>query len=93
MNLTQITRLLARKQKRLNYLRESFQSAEVDQEEKLEISGLLDTYAMLLSRVASLGESGASEPIAHLDKIEREINTKFENFRLRTSKLFESLSD
>jgi len=90
MDLTQKTRLLARKQKRLNYLRDSFKSSSIDAEDKTEISALLDTYAMLLSKIATSKETESEEAGRHLDKVERELNSIFENFRLRTSNLYDS---
>lgn len=77
---------LARRQKRLAYWRAAFTPNIIDAELGREISGMLDTYALLLAKsTKQASEAEQKETRSRLLTTERELTGLFEARRLRTS--------
>ncbi|MCB0324099.1 MAG: hypothetical protein KDD69_11020 [Bdellovibrionales bacterium] len=78
--------LLARRQKRLLYWRNRFQTELPSQEQSERIRELFATYQQLLTKMAmEAHDSDAAETELRLESIERELTSLFEARRLMTS--------
>jgi len=79
---------LGRKFKRLRYWQQGFKSATLSEQHKSEITALLDTYALLISKISKEEDATAiQEAMSRLSTVERQLTTLFEDFRLATSAL------
>lgn len=79
---------LAKRQKRLNYWQERFARAALTDSQRSEINAQLNTFALLLAKVAKAGNEGeANEAFQQLLASERELANLFEALQYKTSPL------
>ena len=84
---TDIHMILGRSQKRLQYLKHYLSGKALHQEMLPEIRALLQTYALLMSKLALAGsDREQAETYERLLDIDRKLITAFEAARLETSK-------
>ena len=89
---TRLPLVLAQRYKRLRYFQEKFQnvhpSKRLSESELKETKGLLETFALLISKAAkSASEEELTEADQRLSAIERQLTALFDQRRLATSAL------
>ena len=78
--------VLAQRQKRLHYVSEQFKSAQIPPQRQNEVSNLLETYVLWISKLSKAAtepeQKEASDKLAALD---RKLTVIFDELRLRTT--------
>jgi len=78
---------IARRQKRLLYWQDQLTGSDLSPEKVKDIKERLNTFALLLSKMASTSGEQALETETRLLGLERELANLFESRRLMTSKI------
>ncbi|MBP9837322.1 MAG: hypothetical protein KBC84_01270 [Proteobacteria bacterium] len=79
---------LARKHKRLKFWQTQFNNLDLSPEEKNHITEKLNTYCLLISKIATgIEDKDTAESIKRISSLERELSTFFEKSRLFTSNI------
>lgn len=79
---------IARRQKRLLYWQKQLSGAGLDAEKVKDIKEHINTFALLLSKMANaISEGQAQETETRLQALERELTGLFESRRLTTSSI------
>lgn len=76
---------VARRQKRLLYWQEQLTGSDLAPNKMKDIGERLNTFALLLSKMATAGVEQDSETESRLQSLERELASLFESRRLMTS--------
>ena len=84
--------LLAQRYKRLQYLQAKFENVQPSktlvERELNELRSLLETYALLIAKLAKAGSGDElKETELRISSVERELTTSFESRRLATSSI------
>jgi len=84
---SELAKFLARRDKRVKYLRGAFQNGDLPADDRKEALELLDTYSLLLAKLhQGSGSDDMDEVYQRVLTIDRDLTRLFEHSRLLTAR-------